>query len=312
MIVVTGSLAFDYIFNFPGKFGDHIMPEKIHEINISFIVKRFEKRFGGTAGNIAYNLSLLGIKPAILACVGQDFGDYKKWLGKNNINTKYIKTVKNENSSTGFVMNDKTNNQIWGYSYGALRHGKNLNLKDVKEPIEMIIISANDPETFISFTNQAIELNFPYMYDFGMMLTAISKKDLCKGLLNAKILIGNDYEVSLMHKKAGLDKKKLLKRGSLIITTLGDKGSIIETKQEKVKVKAVKTANVVDPTGAGDAYRAGFLAGRQRGYDLKTCGKIGSVIASSAVEKYGTQEHKLAKKEFNKKYKKNFKKDIKL
>jgi adenosine kinase len=312
MIVITGSLAFDYIFNFPGKFGDHIMPDKIHELNISFIVEKYCKRYGGTAGNISYNLSLLGIKPAILAAVGRDFGDYKKRLLKHHINLNYIKYIKNDNCSTGFVMNDKSDNQIWGYSYGALRFSKDILLSAVKEPINMLVISANHKQAFLNFQNQAIKNNIPYMYDFGMILTLISKKDLIRGALHSQILIGNDYEMASLFKKTSLTKAKLLKTVKVIITTLGAKGSVIATKNQEFQVKAAPAIKVVDPTGAGDAYRAGFIAGLQKGYDLKTCARIGSVAGVYAVEKYGTQEHQYSQADFNQRYKRTYFQKIEL
>lgn len=310
MIVVTGSLAFDFIFNFPGRFGDHIMPDKVHEINLSFIVDKFEKRFGGTAGNIAYNLSLLGVRSAIVGTVGNDFTEYRSWLLKNKISLKYLKTVKKENSSTGFVMNDKANNQIWGYSYGALKHGAKMSLSKIKEPVSLLVISANFKDSFLNFTNQTIELDIPYLYDFGMLLTDLKKAELVKGVLNSQIAIGNDYEISLMMKKTGLSKKDILKKTEVLITTLGEKGSLIETKNKKLKIPAAKPYKVVDPTGAGDAYRAGFLAGMLRGFDLGSCGKIGSVAAVYAVERYGTQEHSYKMDDFTKRFKNNYNKDL--
>lgn len=310
MIVVTGSLSFDFIFNFPGKFSDHIMPEKIHILNLSFLTEKLNKNFGGTAGNIAYNLALLGERPIVLSSAGKDFSPYKKFLTKSGVNTKYIKIYKNDFTSNYFAVVDQSDNQIGGFYAGAMSKTINLSLEKIKESISFVIISPTEPKAMIKFVDECQDLDISYLFDPGMQLPRLAKSQLLKGVLKAKILIGNDYEINLIQKKLGINKKKLLKKVEILITTLAEKGSIVETKGKTIKIKTAKPLNTSDPVGAGDAYRAGFIKGFLSGFDLETCGQMGSVTAAYTVEKYGTTTHKFTKKQFCDRFKKNFKKTI--
>lgn len=310
MIVVTGSLSFDFIMNFPGKFSEHIMPEKIHVLNLSFLTEKLNKNFGGTAGNIAYNLALLGEKPVVLSTAGKDFTSYKKFLKKAGVDTKYIKIYKDDFTSNYFAVIDKSDNQIGGFYAGAMNKTKNLSLTKIKESINFVIISPTDPRAMIKFTNGCQQLGIPYLFDPGMQLPRLTKSQLLKGFSGAKILIGNDYEISLIQKKLGINKKELLGKVEILITTLAEKGSLVETKDKLIKIKAAKPLNVSDPVGAGDAYRAGFIRGFLLGFDLETCGQMGSMTAAYTVEKYGTTTHRFTKKQFCDRFKNNFKKRL--
>jgi adenosine kinase len=306
MIVVAGSLSFDYIFNFPGKFKDHILPEKIHLLNLSFLTDKLNKNLGGTAGNISYNLSLLGEKALILAPAGKDFGPYQSFLKKAGIETKYIKRYKNDFTSNYFALVDQRDNQIGGFYAGAMAKADKLFLEKVKEPINLVVISPTKPEAMIKLAQEAQKKDLAYVFDPGMQLPRLSKIQLLKGIRGAEILIGNDYEISLIRKKSNLSKEQLLGKVKILITTLAEKGSLIETQKKKIKIKAAKAKNVSDPVGAGDAYRAGFAAGYLRGLDLGTCGQMGAVTAVYTVEKYGTMTHKFTKGQFEKRYYRNF------
>lgn len=312
MIVVAGSLSFDFVMNFPGKFVDHIMPEKIHILNLSFLTNKLNKNFGGTAGNIAYNLSLLGQKASIWASVGKDFSPYNRFLKRSGVNTSYIKIYKKDFTSNYFAVVDKSDNQIGGFYAGAMSKDKNLSIKRVKEPIDFVIISPTTPEAMAKLAIECQEAKIPYLFDPGMQLPRLTKRQLERGIGGAQILIGNDYELGLIQKKLGVKKKKLLKGVSVLITTLAEKGSIIETKKGKIKIKSAKPEKVSDPVGAGDAYRAGFIAGFLMGFDLTTCGQMGSVCAAYTVEKYGTTTHRFTKKEFCGRFRKNFEKTLNL
>jgi len=312
MIVVAGSLSFDFIMNFPGYFKDQILPEKIHILNLSFLTEKLSKNFGGTAANIAYNLALLGEKPSILAPAGKDFREYKRFLDKSNVNTQYIKVYRNDFTSNYFAIVDKSDNQIGGFYSGAMEKASQLSLKTIKENINFVVISPTIPKAILKFVSECQQLKIPYLFDPGMQLPRLTKSELEKGISEAKILIGNDYEISLMQKKLGWNKKQLLSKIKILITTLAEKGSIIETKNQLIKIKSAKAKKVVDPVGAGDAYRAGFLAGYLKKYDLKTCGQMGALIAVYTVEKYGTTTHHFTKKKFCDRYKENFGKEIKL
>lgn len=304
MITVTGSLAFDTIMDFQGKFGDHIMPDKIHQINLSFLVNTLKKQNGGTAGNIAYNLALLDQQVSIVGAAGSDFLEYGEFLKNAGMDTSKIRIIDNDSTSSAFIMTDKSDNQITAFYPGAMKENSSLSIDG--NPT-MVVISPNDPAAMINFTKQCQQKNIPYMLDPGMQLPALDSEDLKSMISGATILIGNDYEIALLCDKLALSGVEgLLESVKILITTLGEKGSIIQTKDQKIEVQPAKPTSVVDPTGAGDAYRAGFLAGYMKELDLKVCGQMGSIAACYAVEKYGTTSHTFSKEEFESRYKENF------
>lgn len=331
MIVVTGSLAFDFIMNFPGKFSDHILAEKIHTINLSFLVKNLRRERGGCAANIAYNLALLGEKPAILGVLGHDGVEYKKWLAAQGIDVSLLRIYRAKGTSSAFIMTDSADNQITGFYPGAMDASAELRISKLSncEFIDLVIIAPNAPKTMINFAKECQELKIPYLFDPGMQLPYLSKKDLIIGIQGAKIIIGNDYEMSLIKSRLentlgsgkqavktsrgwpdGLPRGGGIKKDQIWITTLGANGSIIEHEGKKIRIRPAKPKNVSDPTGAGDAYRAGFIYGYIRGYDLKTAGQLGSLTAVYTVEKYGTTTHRFTKKTFEKRYRVNYNETI--
>jgi len=313
MILVTGSLAYDVIMDFPGNFGDHIMPEKIHILNVSFLVNEMRKGFGGTAGNIAYNLSLLGIRASLLAVVGADFLTYKEFLDKNEVDTSYVKTVNNFYTSTAYGITDQKDNQIWGFYTGADALTEGLSISSVESKIDLGIVAPHNPRAMIKFASEYTSFRIPYLFDPGMQLPWFSATNLLIGIKGAKIIIGNDYETALMKKKLGLrDKDSLGKTEQIIITTLGEKGSTIQHLGKTYQIPPAKARNNLDPAGAGDAYRAGFIAGYMRHLSLSTCGKMGSLAAVYTVEKYGTTTHKYTFEEFVRRYKENFRETLEL
>ncbi|OGE37566.1 hypothetical protein A3B42_03960 [Candidatus Daviesbacteria bacterium RIFCSPLOWO2_01_FULL_38_10] len=306
MVLITGSLAFDIIMDFPGRFSDHIDPTKIHILNLSFLVDSLKKQKGGTAGNIAYNLALLEIPVSILGSVGEDFDEYQTFLQKAGVDVSNIKIVKNEQTSQAFITTDKADNQITSFYPGSMKNNSSLKIVDLSEKPEFTVISPNDPKAMINFALECQKLEIPYMFDPGMQLPRLTNQDLITGIKGAKILIGNDYEIGLLSSKLKVKSEKLLENIKILITTLGEKGSIIQTKDQNIRIKAAKPKEVIDPTGAGDAYRAGFLAGYLQGLDLKVCGQMGSVTACYSVEKYGTTTHSFTMDEFQQKYKENY------
>jgi adenosine kinase len=310
MVVVAGSLSFDFVMNFPGRFADQIMPEKIHILNLSFLAERLNKNFGGTAANIAYGLSLLGEKAAILAPAGRDFGAYRRFLKKSGVLTKYIKVYKSEFTSNYFAVVDQSDNQIGGFYAGAMSKTGRLSLKKITEPVDFVIISPTDPQAMVKLATECQEMGLPYLFDPGMQLPRLSASELARGAYGAKILIGNDYEVGLMLKRLGLTKKRLLRKVGILVTTLAERGSLIETLEKKIKVAPGRPKNTSDPVGAGDSYRAGFMAGFLKDLDLKTCGQMGSISAVYTVEKVGTTTHCFTRGEFCDRYKRNFKKEL--
>jgi len=304
MITITGSLAFDYIMDYQGIFADHIMPDKIHKLNLSFYLETLNKQRGGNAGNIAYTLSLLKSSVSILSAAGKDFAEYEKFLKDSGVVTSFIKIIENEATASAFMMTDKNDNQISGFYPGALKQTATLSIKALDPKPEFMIISPDNPSSMELFCKECQQLSIPYMFDPGMQLPALSDEQLIEGIKRAEILIGNDYEMELI--KQRIKDQELLKGLKVLITTLGEKGSIIQTKDQTIQINPAKVEKVVDPTGAGDAYRAGFLAGYLKDSDLKICGQMGSISACYAIEKYGTSNHIFSVGEFVERYKENF------
>ncbi len=312
MILVTGSLAFDYIMNFPGKFVDHILPDKIHILNLSFLLETLRKEKGGTAGNISYNLGLLKTNVSVLATAGEDFKDYGIFLEKSGVDISSIAIAKKESTATAFIITDQNDNQITGFYPGAMSLDKSLKISEIKNRPELVVISPTDPLAMDNFVAECQRFQVPYLFDPGMQLPRLTNEQLLKGIEGAKILITNDYEMNLIKDRLQLTDDQILSLVEIMITTLGEKGSEIKTKTQKLKIKPAKPSKISDPTGAGDAYRAGFLAGYIRGFNLQTCGQMGAVAACYTVEKYGTTTHAFTLFEFCKRYKENFAKDLKL
>ncbi len=312
MITVTGSLAFDYIMDFNGIFADHIMPDKIHKLNLSFYLETLNKQRGGNAGNISYTLSLLKQPVSILSAAGKDFAEYAKFLKDAGVITSYIKIIENEPTASAFMMTDKNDNQISGFYPGAIKQTNTLSVKSLNPKPDLMVISPDNPDSMIIFCHECQQLNIPYLFDPGMQLPTLSDEQLIQGIKGAEILIGNDYEMALLCDKLQVTSDKLLENAEILITTFGNKGSVIKTKNQSIEIKAAKIEKIIDPTGAGDAYRAGFLAGYMKKMDLKICGQMGSVAAMFAIEKYGTSNHTFTVAEFCQRYKQNFGDELKL
>ena len=307
MILVSGSLAYDTIMNFPGFFKDSILPDHIHMLNVSFLVEKMRKTYGGTAGNIAYTLALLGIKAGVIGTVGSDFKEYEDFLKKYGVLTHYVRPIQDFYTSTAVGIIDKANNALWSFYVGADSFSDQLSINDVGDPLDFGVISPNNPKTMLKFALEYTGKKIPYMYDPGMQLPYLDGNVLKKSFTGAKIIIGNDYEVKLMEKKTGIaDLNSLARHGKIIITTLGEKGSRVVGKGESFNIPAAKVSDPCDPAGAGDAYRGGFVAGYLRNLPLPVCGRMGSIASAYTVEKYGTSTHYYTISEFEVRYKENF------
>lgn len=306
-IVVTGSLAYDHIMSMPGRFKDQIMPDKLHLLNVSFIMNTFRQEFGGTGGNIAYGLSLLNTHCVLVAAAGGDFYLYKKHLANvKNIDLLGVKIFKKDKTARGFVTTDRDDNQIWGFYEGAMKNSSKILLKPYLNKGSLLMVAPNDPVAMMSYVNEAVNLKVPYIFDPAFNISHFTLSDLKKAVKNSDILIGNDYEITLIKRRLKLSSANLLKNCHLLITTLGSKGSVIESENENIRIPSAVAQNESDPTGAGDAYRAGFLAGYVRNLSLKICGRMGALAAVYTVEKYGTQTHKFTLSQFQQRYLENF------
>ena len=307
-IYISGSLAYDRIMDFPGKFEDHILPDKVHMINVSFVVNGIKENFGGTAGNIAYSLALLEENPTILATAGKDFDQYEMWLEDHGIDISGIKIIEDEFTAGAYITTDMADNQITGFNPGAMKFASDFEFAAFSNT-GIGIISPGNLEDMIDYSRKYKEMNMPYIFDPGQQIPALKDFDanaLGELINRSKILISNDYELDMIKDATGFDETELLNRTTAIIVTLGDKGSMVITRQEKHEINAVKTEKVVDPTGAGDAYRAGLIKGLMMGKSLKEAAQIGATCAGYSVECYGTQTHRFDLKDFWKRYQENF------
>lgn len=309
-IFVSGSLAFDKIMDFPGYFKDHILPDKIHNLNVSFTVEKIKENFGGTAGNISYNLALLGEKPVILSSAGYDFEDYSAWLERHGVDTSKIKLINDERTAFCNIMTDQSDNQLTAFYLGAMKYPCGIEVSDIengsKNEDPMAIIAPGCAVDMVVLAKFYKEHRIPYIFDPGQAIPILTKKDLCESINGAKIFISNDYELSLVLNKTGWSEDKILENAGIIVTTLGDKGSVIKKGNENHKIKPAKPKNTSDPTGAGDAYRAGLIKGLIKNWPLKTTGQFAGVVACYTVEKYGTQTHRFTMEEAARRYEENF------
>jgi len=292
--------------DFPGKLSDHILPDKIHILNVCFTVNGMVEKFGGTAGNIAYSLSLLNERPLILATIGKDFGAYFDWLKKNAISEEGIKIIHEEFTAGAYIITDKADNQITGFNPGAMKYPSRYSFDNAESQSSIGMISPGNLQDMIEYAKSYKVKRIPYICDPGQSLTQWDSDALRAWLDGSMLLISNDYELEMIMNMTGLDKKGLLKLTGTLITTIGEKGSLISNSQSDQHIPPAKVDSVVDPTGAGDGYRAGLLKGIVTGKDLETAAKMGAVVAAYAVEKYGTQEHQYTYEEFAGRYSDNF------
>ncbi|MBI2830996.1 MAG: carbohydrate kinase family protein, partial [Chloroflexi bacterium] len=298
-IFVSGSIAYDRIMDFPGYFSEHILPEKLHVLNVSFTVNGLKEEFGGTAGNIAYALRLLGENPVILATIGRDCQGYFEWLRKNGISHDHIKVIEKELTACAYITTDKADNQITGFNPGAMKYPSSFQFDTVDASESIAIIAPGNLQDMMGYSRACCERGIRYIFDPGQSLPMWDGADLARCIDGSLMLVSNDYELEMVINKTGLDKHALLERTQTIITTLGEMGSRVSTREQEIAIPAVKPGKVVDPTGAGDAYRAGLLSGLVKGKDIEQCAMMGSVCASFAIEEYGTQTYSFTMQKFN-------------
>ncbi len=309
-ILLAGSLSYDYIMDFPDSFKNHILPEYIHILNVCFMVDKMKENFGGTTGNIAYNLKLLGTEPLIMCPLGKDGQKYRDYLEKLGIETKYIPTIEDKLTASAHVTTDKDDNQITAFYNGALFDAVNLSINDIQDEFDLAFLSPNYKEAMVKHAKECFDKKLKFVFDPGQQITAFNQQELLMVIGMADYLIANDYEMKLIQDKTGLSEQDLVKEVEVLIKTLGEKGSVIYTKDELIEIEPCRVSSVEDPTGAGDAYRGGFFTAFCLGYDLQLCGQFGSVAASYAIEKYGTQNHSYTKSEFKQRFFNTYNKEI--
>ncbi|HUF78063.1 MAG TPA: carbohydrate kinase family protein [Thermoanaerobaculia bacterium] len=308
-VLVTGSLAFDQIMAFNGRFQDHILPDRLHMINLSFLVEERRVQKGGCAGNIAYGLALLGERSRIVAAAGYDFEDYRRYLDELGVDTSGIRIFEEEPTGACFITSDRANNQIVGFHPGAMKRARELSLAEAARtrPAAYAVVAPDDPEAMVRHCREAKQAGLPLVFDPSFQVIALDGPVLREMADGAEVVLVNDYEYAVFREKTGLSDAEVLRLARIWVVTLGEKGSrILVRGGERLEVPPAKAREVVDPTGAGDAYRAGFVAGLLRGLDLGVCGRLGSVSAVYAVERYGTQAHRFTPEELAARYHESF------
>lgn len=304
-IVVTGSIAYDYLMSFPGRFTDHVLPEHIERVSLSFLVDSMDKRRGGCAPNIAYTLALLGERPILMATAGEDFGEYRAWLDAAGVDTTHVKQVPGKFTASFFCSTDKHNNQIASFYTGAMADAGELSFRTLPA-CSLAIISPNDPGAMVQYADECRTLGIPFMFDPGQQCARMSGSELQEGLSGAAMVICNDYELELLKQKTGLSERDILSRCPTLIVTKGEHGSSIVTAGGQIDVPAVTPRRIVDPTGVGDAFRAGFLKGLALGLSHQISAQIGSVAATYVLEHLGGQSHAYSWSEFVSRYAEHF------
>ena len=305
-IFVSGSLAYDRIMDFPGRFADHILPEKIHILNVCFMVNGLRERFGGTAGNIAYNLALLGERPVILATAGKDFAPYREWLARLGLPLTGIKEIPEDFTAGAYITTDLSDNQITGFNPGAMKYLSDYRFDAVDAAAAYAIVAPGGLEDMLVYTRAYQATGLPYIFDPGQSIPAWEGGRLREMAAGARALIVNDYELEMFRQKTGLKDQEILELTPSLIVTRGEEGSYLCTAAGRRMVPAVRPSQVQDPTGAGDAYRAGLLKGLVLGLSLAESTCLGAVLASFCVEQQGTQEHRLEISQFWERYRENF------
>jgi adenosine kinase len=305
-IFISGSLAIDRIMSFPGKFQDHILSDKIHILNVCFLVDGLEERFGGTAGNIAYNLALLGDRPTVLSCVGKDFDRYRERMQELGLPLDGVRVIEDDFTASAYITTDQSDNQITAFNPAAMRNPSLFDVASIDPGESLAIVSPGNVEDMVELPRKYRALGIPYVFDPGQQITALTGTQLNEALDGAAILATNDYELEMVMKATELDKAHLLEKVGAIVTTLGEHGSSVLRKGEAIQIPVCPAEPVADPTGAGDAYRAGMLFGLAQGRDLPEACKLGAVCGAYCVEKAGTQEHFFTPESFESRYQATF------
>jgi len=304
-IVVTGSIAYDYLMSFPGKFTEHFLPEHMNRVSLSFLVDTMDKRRGGCAPNIAYTLALLGERPLLLATAGQDFGEYRQWLDVAGVDTSHVKQIDGKFCASFFCSTDVDNNQIASFYTGAMADAGQLSFRTVSD-CGLAIIAPNDPGAMVQYAEECRTLGIRYIFDPGQQCARMSGGELRDGITGATIVIVNDYELELLRQKTGLSEDDILGVAETLIVTRGEHGSSVITRGGCADVAAVTPHRIVDPTGVGDAYRGGLMKGLALGLPYGASARLGSVAAAYALEHLGGLSHSYTWDEFRRRYEEHF------
>ncbi len=305
-ILLTGSVAYDYLMTFPGHFKEQILPERLESISLSFLVESMTKQRGGIAPNIAYTMALLGQKPRVMATVGEDFDEYREWLESKGVDTSLIKVIPGMFTASFFATTDNASAQIASFYPGAMAYSASQSIKELDSKPDLVIVSPSSPDAMMKFAAECRELGIPYLYDPSQQVLRLEGSALARDMEGAYFLFCNDYEFGLISKKTGWDLERILQHVKVVVVTRGKDGACLYTNDAEVHIPTVPEDKIVDPTGVGDAFRGGFLAGYANGFDWKLCGEIGSLSAVYCLEQRGTQNHFYTREEFVERFRRHF------
>ena len=309
-VVVTGSVAFDYLMTFSDRFLDVLVPDRMHRLSVSFRVDSMRRVRGGCAPNIAYSLARLGADAVIMATAGSDAREYRDWLAEAGVDVSLLAVHDDVFTASFFVTTDRDQNQVGTFYSGAMDRARDLSFRDVDPAgIAMAVIAPNDPQAMARYASECRALGIPFMYDPSQQVAQLTGDELLVGVDGATIFIGNEYEFGVIEKKTGLTEIELLARVPVLIVTRGSEGSTIALRDgsQTIRVPPARVeARDLDPTGVGDAYRAGLLAARLAGLPWNIAGRVGSIAAVYALETIGPQPQRYTLAEFRARYEANF------
>ena len=305
-ITITGSIAFDYLMFFPGRFADSILADKIENISLSFLVESLKRQRGGTAPNIAYTLALLNGRPKVMATAGQDFDEYRTWLEEQGVDTSGIVQIADDYCASFFVNTDRDQNQIASFYTGAMAYAAQLSYAEYAPETQLTIISPNDPGAMKKYVTECKRMGIPYIYDPSQQTIWLSGEDLQYGFEGCRLLTVNEYELSLIEQKTGLSEEEILARVGGLLVTKAEKGALLWIDGEEHHLPSVRPRQIVEPTGAGDAFRAGLIRGMQLELPWFVTGRMGALCATYVLEHLGTQRHHFTREEFVTRYRQHF------
>jgi adenosine kinase len=295
--LICGSLAYDTVMVYPGRFRDHILPEKIHLLNVSFVVPTLRRNFGGCAGNIAYNLRLLETTGHAMGTVGHDFGPYREWMGSNGMSLRHVQELPDEYTAQAYITTDLDSNQLTAFHPGAMTHSNRLQVPS-DGSITIGVLAPDGRDGMIAHAEQFTRAGIPFIFDPGQAMTLFGGPELAAFVEQATWVTVNDYEATLLQERTGLTIGELAARVAAYVVTQGAKGSVVYVGGRRVEIPAVRAGAVMDPTGCGDAYRAGLVYGLMRGIDWETTGRVASLMGALKIASVGTQNHDFTMDEF--------------
>lgn len=306
-ILVTGSIAYDYLMRFPGRFTEYFIKEQLHQVSLSFLVDEMTKHWGGVAANIAFNMALMGLRPKLVGTVGRDFPEYRAWLERVGVDTSTVRQIDEVFTASFFANTDLDNNQIASFYTGAMAYAKDYRLADVFDgQPDLVMISPNDPQAMSRLTQECRERGIRFIYDPSQQVPRLSGEELSRDMQGAYALVVNAYEAEIICQKTGQTLDDLCRQIEILVITQGARGSHIYQNRELIEVPAFPSDRIKDPTGVGDAFRAGLVRGLVSGWPMQLAGLVGALCATYVLEQVGTQNHRYTLAEFVERFRAQF------